>query len=195
LFLSYLLLGYLIGSIPFSQFVASWRVGADLRISGYQNVGAYNVINLAGARWGFLAGFLDASKGFVTLSMVHALGAPFPTYLWAGLFVVLGHNYPVWLGFKGGKGIAVVIGLMFWIVPIETVIAVGVGFIVFFWVRLVFVSVGVGFGALILSSLLFQHFPYIQWLIYGIGILIGLAYLPRFLRWLRLKRMHPTISE
>jgi len=177
-------LGYVIGSIPFSQMIAHWRSGADLRVHGYRNVGAYNVVRTVGISWGLLAGLLDAGKGMVVLAMAHGLGISHPLDHYMGLCAVVGHNYPIWLGFKGGKGVMVIVGLLFWTAPLETVLAVMISFAVFWMVRFVYMSVACGTVVLILLTRYFDHFERIQILIYGAMILIGLAYLPRFLHWL-----------
>ena len=177
-------LGYFLGSIPFSQIIARTRAGVDLRVDGYRNVGAYNVVLTTGVKWGLLAGLLDAGKGIAILAIVKELGLVHPLADLVGLCAVLGHNYPVWLKFKGGKGVMVIAGLLFWAVPLETFLAVLTSFAVFQVVRLVNISVFSGFIVIIALALLFQHYESIQLLIYGTVALIGLAYLPRFARWL-----------
>lgn len=177
-------LGYFVGSIPFSQMIARWRAGVDLRQTGYRNVGAYNVLRAAGIHWGLLAGLLDAGKGISAIAIVTLLGLTHPFDHLAGLCAVLGHIYPVWLGFKGGKGVMVAVGLLFWVVPWETILAVVAAFVAFRIVRLVNVSVSCGFVLLISLSLIFHRYTDIQLLVFGAVALIGLAYLPRFIRWL-----------
>jgi len=177
-------LGYLVGSIPFSQIIAKMKSGLDLREAGYRNVGAYNVVRTTGLSWGLLAGSLDAGKGIAVLILVGALGVDQSLVNLAGLCAVLGHNYPVWLRFKGGKGVMVIAGLLFWVVPLETMLATAISFAMFRMVRLVNVSVASGFVVIIILTWLFQHYERIEILIFGAMTLIGLAYLPRFVRWL-----------
>ena len=189
LLLLYSFLGYCIGSIPFSQLIAQWRAGVDLRTSGYRNVGAYNVIHTIGFAWGLLAGILDTSKVLITMVFMHTLGVTFQTSLWVGLCVMAGHNFPVWLGFQGGKGVSVLIGLMFWVVPLETLIALGIAVLVFAFVGRVNISVALAYIGLMLFAVAWHHYNKIQVLLYGSIPLIGLAYLPRFIRWLGMKRI------
>jgi glycerol-3-phosphate acyltransferase PlsY len=102
-------LGYLVGSIPFA-FLLSRRRGVDLRRVGSGNVGATNVLRTSGVPLAVAATVLDALKGSVAVLV--AAVAPGPaTPVAAGLASVIGHIYPVWLGFKGGKGVATAAGV------------------------------------------------------------------------------------
>jgi acyl phosphate:glycerol-3-phosphate acyltransferase len=108
-----LVLSYLLGSIPFGL-IFGWLAGAgDIRKIGSGNIGATNVLR-TGKRWAALATLLaDAGKGYVA---VRVAGEYFGIQLFpvlAGLGVVLGHMFPVWLHFKGGKGVATFIGVLF----------------------------------------------------------------------------------
>lgn len=112
-----LLLSYLLGSIPFSQIVGKLAKGVDLRKTGTRNVGGVNLIMNAGFGWGLLGGALDVLKGAAAMWMTQELfKVPFPQSLLAGLAVVAGHDWSIWLGFKGGKGIATMGGVLAWVV-------------------------------------------------------------------------------
>lgn len=118
------IIAYFIGSIPFSFLITKWRTGVDLRASGNKNVGGLNAMLQVGFGWGFLAGFLDYSKGL--LCIVLALVLPFSDeaifgeglyyemswhkfiYIFVCMGVILGHNYPIFLNFEGGRGIAAI---------------------------------------------------------------------------------------
>ena len=128
-----ILAGYLAGSIPFGLLIAKAR-GVDLRHSGSGNIGATNVFRCVGKGWGVLALLLDAVKGFLPayafpLWLPRFTGAPAPVWMGVacGLAAVAGHNWPVWLGFKGGKGVATSAGMALGIAPG----AVGIGFAAF----------------------------------------------------------------
>lgn len=124
--------GYLAGSIPFGLLIAKMR-GVDLRHSGSGNIGATNVFRCVGKSWGVLALLLDALKGFVPAfffpRVLPAMGTAVPAWLGiaCGLAAVAGHNWPVWLGFKGGKGVSTSAGMALGIAPA----AVGIGLAVF----------------------------------------------------------------
>jgi len=119
-------LAYLLGSIPFSYVVARAFGVPDVRKVGSGNVGASNVMRSAGVGAGLLAFGLDALKG--TLAVLLALrldgGASVPSL--AALCALLGHVYPVWLGFRGGKGVATGAGAFFPLAPLATAVALGV---------------------------------------------------------------------
>lgn len=121
------LLGYTIGSIPFSFLVARLFGVNDVRTVGSGNVGATNVMRSAGKGPGLVALILDGLKGAVTVWIARGLSGSEAEVCTAGLFAVIGHLYPVWLGFRGGKGVATGAGLFIPIAPT----ALGVAVIVF----------------------------------------------------------------
>lgn len=119
-------LGYAVGSIPFSFLVARLFGVKDVRTVGSGNVGATNVMRSAGKGPGILALFLDGSKGAVTVLIARALTGSEVEVCVAGLCAVIGHLFPVWLGFRGGKGVATGAGLFIPLAPFALVIAIGV---------------------------------------------------------------------
>ena len=119
---------YLTGSIPFSFLVARVFGVRDVRTVGSGNVGATNVMRSAGRTAGILAFLLDASKGALAAVAVQQLeGASSALAPLAGAAAVLGHMYPVWLGFRGGKGVATGAGAFLPLAPAAT----GIGLIAF----------------------------------------------------------------
>ncbi|MBL8849709.1 MAG: glycerol-3-phosphate 1-O-acyltransferase PlsY [Planctomycetaceae bacterium] len=110
-----LLAAYLAGSIPFSLLIARWAGGIDLRKHGSGNVGATNVARTLGFKWGLVALLLDALKGLLpTWVLPLLLFGPNSTHapVAAGLAAIVGHMFPCWLGFKGGKGVATALGVV-----------------------------------------------------------------------------------
>src|SRR5579864_2058644 len=107
-----LLIGYALGSIPFGVLFALLAGAGDVRKIGSGNIGATNVLR-TGKRWAAAATLLcDAGKGIAAVLIAQRwLGGN--AALAAGLGAFLGHIFPVWLGFKGGKGFAVFLGIMF----------------------------------------------------------------------------------
>ena len=97
--------GYLAGSIPFA-FLLARRRGVDLRRAGSGNIGAANVLRTSGVPDAVLAMCLDAAKGSVAVLVAQRLSAEPATPVAGGLAAIIGHIYPVWLGFRGGKGVA-----------------------------------------------------------------------------------------
>jgi acyl phosphate:glycerol-3-phosphate acyltransferase len=129
---------YLLGSIPFG-YLAGRLAGTDIRQAGSGNIGATNVVRLLGKRYGYPVFALDVLKGFgaVNISMLAAPGRP-PDWnspeilgILAAMSSVLGHLYPPWLKFKGGKGVATSAGALFALTPIATLIGVAIWVIVF----------------------------------------------------------------
>ncbi len=117
---------YLIGSVPFSYLVARAFGVADVRRVGSGNVGATNVMRSAGKAAGLLAFLLDALKGAAAALAVSSL-APASSVLpaLAAVLAVIGHMYPVWLGFQGGKGVATGAGAFLPLAPAATLLALG----------------------------------------------------------------------
>ncbi|MDH5507517.1 MAG: glycerol-3-phosphate acyltransferase, partial [Anaerolineae bacterium] len=122
-----IVLGYFLGSIPFTQIVAKSVKGIDLRQVGSKNVGGRNTAHNVGLGWGIFAGALDVLKGLAAMVCADKLGVPQAAQYWAGLAAIAGHNWPVWLGFRGGKGIAVTLGLLAWVAFPEALIVFFVG--------------------------------------------------------------------
>jgi acyl phosphate:glycerol-3-phosphate acyltransferase len=135
---------YLLGSIPFG-YLAGRLVGMDIRQAGSGNVGATNVVRVLGKRYGYPVFALDFLKGFgaVKISMLIAPGRPSEWNsaeifgILAAMASVLGHLYPPWLKFKGGKGVATSAGALLALTPIATLVGVGIWIVVFWLTRYV----------------------------------------------------------
>lgn len=133
------LASYVAGSIPCSLLLARFAKGIDLREHGSKNVGATNVARTLGWRWGSLALLLDALKGLlptwlVPLLLVMQSDAQPHQRVLCGLAAVIGHTCPIWLKFKGGKGVATGLGVAAVLSPWATLVAFGV-FALVFWAR------------------------------------------------------------
>jgi glycerol-3-phosphate acyltransferase PlsY len=110
------LLGYLLGSVPFA-FLLCRRRGIDLRSAGSGNVGAANVLRTSGVAAAITAMCLDSAKGSAAVLVAQAF-APGPAgAVAAGLGSIVGHIYPFWLRFKGGKGVATAAGVFVVLAP------------------------------------------------------------------------------
>lgn len=131
--------GYLAGSVPFAYLLARRR-GVDLRRTGSGNVGAANVLRTSGVPNAILAMCLDAAKGAVVVLAVQRLSAGSATVVVGGLAAVIGHLYPVWIGFRGGKGVATAAGVFVVLAPIAVAIAAA-AFALATWVTR-YISVG-----------------------------------------------------
>ena len=116
------LLGYLAGSVPFA-FLLTRPAGIDVRVAGSGNVGAANVFRTAGTRRGALVMMLDIGKGALAVALAFLTNASLPLTAATGAAAVVGHVYPVWLRFRGGKGVAVAAGVFSVLAPLATLTA------------------------------------------------------------------------
>ena len=109
-----LLAGYLIGSIPTAFLVVKRTAGVDIRQSGSGNVGGFNAFKATSSKSvGYLVGVLDGVKGLAAVFVAGLTGELVSLQMLALFGAVLGHNYPVWLRFKGGRGLATACGGLF----------------------------------------------------------------------------------
>lgn len=141
-------LAYLLGSVPFA-FLLSRRRGIDLRQVGSGNIGATNVLRTSGVRTAIIAMGLDVIKGVVAVVMTQRLTGGVGAPMAAGLASVLGHIYPIWLRFRGGKGVATAAGVFVVLTPLALGVA-SAAFVLAVWVTR-YISVGSVVGALTLA--------------------------------------------
>ena len=124
---------YLVGSIPFGYLIVRARAGSDIRESGSGGTGATNVSRQAGKWAGVLTLLLDAAKGSAAVLTARGFLAPAGNLNWtiacAAIAVVVGHIFPIWLGFRGGKGVATSVGVFLVLQPFAVALA-GVIFVV-----------------------------------------------------------------
>ncbi len=140
------LAAYAIGSIPFGLLVARLAKGVDIRTVGSGNIGATNVARSIGKSWGILVLVLDAIKGLVPTLLFPLLTMP-PgepgikhIHVLCGLATILGHMFPCWLRFRGGKGVATALGVVVVLVPFASLVATGVFALTFVIWRIVSLS-------------------------------------------------------
>ena len=133
---------YLSGSVPWALLVTRWRAGVDLRTVGSGNPGATNASRVLGKGWGFAILLLDAAKGAVPVAVLPHLFADSPRgvgffAVTCALAAVLGHVFPVWLRFRGGKGVATGLGVAVVLHPLGTLAGVAAFLLVAVPTRLV----------------------------------------------------------
>jgi glycerol-3-phosphate acyltransferase PlsY len=110
------IIGYLLGSIPFGLVLTRFAGLGDVRSIGSGNIGATNVLRTGNKKLAAATLLLDALKGTAAVLIANALFG-FEASLVAGFFAFLGHLYPVWIGFKGGKGVATYLGVILAVAP------------------------------------------------------------------------------
>lgn len=113
---SSLILAYLLGSLPFAYLI-SLRSGVDIRKVGDYNVGAFNVFRHTGFESGMATLILDISKGSAAIIIARMLNVSEIIVYLCGILAIIGHNWPIFLRFKGGRGEATVIGILFLMIP------------------------------------------------------------------------------
>ncbi len=174
--------GYLLGSIPFGYFVGR-RYGIDIREHGSGNIGATNVVRVLGKKPGYLVFICDMLKGVIAVRVVlfvaqrlieravdhgaalgglidvapvgapeqylaYVRGAATPAGIVAAIACILGHNFPVWLRFRGGKGVATTVGVLLGLMPLSLLVSAVVWVVVFYSLR--YVSLASLLAALVL---------------------------------------------
>ncbi|HEY7304154.1 MAG TPA: glycerol-3-phosphate 1-O-acyltransferase PlsY [Bryobacteraceae bacterium] len=151
------LFAYLIGGLPFGYWVVRLMLGLDIRTMGSGNIGATNVHRAAGKRAGIIVLFLDILKGLLAVWLAAWLthGSPLGMAL-AAAAVMLGHCYPAFLKFRGGKAVACFVGAFGYIAPVALLVA-AVAFVI-----VVAMSRYISLGSLMSAFL----FPFIYWWMY-----------------------------
>ncbi len=116
-------IAYLLGSIPFGYLIVRRRIGADIRQTGSGGTGATNVSRRAGKTAGILTLLLDAAKGCVAVVIAQVVSGDDWMVAAAAIAALVGHIFPVWLGFRGGKGVATAVGIFAVLAPIALLCA------------------------------------------------------------------------
>lgn len=163
-----IVIAYLLGSIPFGYLIVRARAGADIRESGSGGTGATNVSRRAGKGAGVLTLLLDTLKGAAAVLIARLIfgfsieDAGNETQSWAvagaAILVIIGHMYPVWLSFRGGKGVATGVGVFLVLVPLA-VVAAGLIFLL-----IVIATRYVSLGSIVAASTI----PLFIWLQHGL---------------------------
>jgi len=174
----FLIASYLIGAIPFGLLVGR-LAGVDIRASGSGNIGATNVARLLGRKLGVITLILDCLKGFLPIFLASRILPEGPSsqivLLLCGILAVVGHMFPIYLGFKGGKGVATGLGVFLYLSPL----AIGISCVVF--VITVALSGFVSAGSLLASGL----FPLWLWLLGEPAAAVGAGLVIAALIWVK----------
>ena len=161
------LIAYLIGSFPTVYIVGRFR-GVDIRKVGSGNVGATNVTRVLGKQFGYPVFVVDFLKGLIPLLLARTIAHRYQLdpitsdfgIAVAGIFSVVGHSYPVWLGFKGGKGVATSLGLIFgisWIAALIMCVVWIVTFKITRYVSVASISAAIALPVAMITLRLFQE--------------------------------------
>ena len=181
------LLGYFFGSFPAGYF-AGRLAGVDVRTVGSGNIGATNVLRVLGKKWGYPVFIIDALKGLIPVRLALVLANQSPTTkpyaeyfaIFAGLMAVAGHTFPVWLGFKGGKGVATSAGALIGLMPLAVPLIFIIWVVVFETTRYVSLASIIAALALPIIASLFAFWKFVDtWALIYFSILIMLLVLWR----------------
>jgi glycerol-3-phosphate acyltransferase PlsY len=143
-----IIIGYLLGSIPTAYIVSRVRKGIDIRNIGSRNMGGANVMREIGACEGVLVGLIDVAKGAGAILIAQALDIPELWVFGAGFAALVGHNFPVFARFRGGRGAATIIGIFLVLAPEAMLITLVVVAIPFFTTRKFGAALLIGFALL-----------------------------------------------
>jgi glycerol-3-phosphate acyltransferase PlsY len=173
-FIILIIFAYFLGAIPFG-FLIGKAHGKDLRLLGSGNIGATNATRALGKKWGYLCLLLDVLKGLIPMVLVPMLdlvdaqtASPGRLALWllVGCAAVLGHIFPIYLKFKGGKGVATSLGIVLGLWPYYTLCGLGVfaiwlvTLLIWRYVSLSSILAAVSFPVLLLLSILILDKPW-----------------------------------
>ena len=158
-----ILLSYLLGSIPCGYIVGHLAGGVDIRAVGDGNMGAANVFREIGARAGIAVALADVAKGMLAITMAMVLNVSMAVLLIAGLAAVIGHNWPIYIGFRGGRGESTTIGVLLVLMPKAMLIQLAVAAMPFLATR----------NVVFASAFLFIPLPLVVWLLGLPGLFIA----------------------
>ncbi len=181
-----LAIGYLLGSIPFTHIIAKLVAGVNLRQVGSRNVGTRNLSRTVGFGWGVLGGALDFGKGAAAMWIATAIDAPYPLRLAAGIAAVVGHNWPVWLRFLGGKGLATAMGAAATVAFFpEWLIMFAIGWLALKLSNDIILTAVVGFAAMLIALQFFGQSIEVTYFILSLAVVVLIAAIPDALQKLR----------
>jgi glycerol-3-phosphate acyltransferase PlsY len=189
-----LLFAYLIGSVPSAVWIGKALYGIDVREYGSGNAGATNTFRVLGKRAGIPVLLMDISKGYLALQLASLFGHYLPGTqqyvnfkLALGIAALLGHIYPVFAGFRGGKGVATLLGILLGVQPVAAIICAGIFFAMLLFTH--YVSLGSMTAALaypfIIMLVLEETIPSVNIFAMSVSILVLITHQKNIERLLR----------
>lgn len=154
------LFSYLIGSVPIG-YLLGWLGGIDVRKAGSGNIGATNVARVVGKMQGILTLAGDAAKGFLPVFIAARLELGPGTIAWVAAAAFLGHLYPVFLKFQGGKGVATALGIFLGLAPVVTLLLFAIFVLVVLISRVVSLGSIAAAGSAPVALWLFSYPPFV----------------------------------
>jgi glycerol-3-phosphate acyltransferase PlsY len=160
-----IIIGYLLGSIPTAYIVSRIRKGIDIRTVGSGNMGGANVMRQIGTHEGVFVGLFDIAKGAGAILIAQGLNVPELWVYGTGFAALVGHNFPVFAGFRGGRGSATIIGIFLVLAPKAILVTLAIVAIPFFTTHKFTGAIIIGFAL----------FPLFVWLLEGSLALVRYA--------------------
>jgi glycerol-3-phosphate acyltransferase PlsY len=164
-----IIIGYLLGSIPTAYIVSRLRKGIDIRNVGSRNMGAANVMREIGTPEGIFVGLIDIAKGAGAILIAQTLNIAELWVFGAGFAALVGHNFPVFVGFRGGKGTATIIGIFLVLAPQAMLVMLVIVGIPFFTTRKFSAAILIGIALVVVGFVLL---PLFIWLFEGSLMLV-----------------------
>ena len=164
-----IIIGYLLGSIPTAYIVVRKRKGIDIRNVGSRNMGAANVVREIGIYEGVFVMLIDIAKGAGAILIAQTLNISELWIFGAGFAALVGHNFPVFAGFRGGKGSATVIGIFLVLAPLSMLVTFVIVAIPFFATRKFSAAILIGIALVVVAFVLL---PLFIWLFEGSLMLV-----------------------
>ncbi len=130
-----IIISYLLGSIPTAYLAGRIVAGRDIRRMGDENAGAANVYRELSPRAGVIVGIIDAAKGAMVIFIAQVANMSQVVVLFTGVAAVIGHNWPVFLGFRGGRGVSTTLGILFVLVTLPMLILTLPTLLILIWKR------------------------------------------------------------
>jgi glycerol-3-phosphate acyltransferase PlsY len=156
-------LGYFLGSVPTAYLAGRIFKGVDIRQIGDGNMGAANAYRQLGPKIGFMVGIVDAAKGALAVLIALAVNAPQAVVLLTGAAAVFGHNWPIFLGFRGGRGESTTIGVLLAVITVPMLIVAAPAILAHFILR----------DTTKAAAVIFVPLPFLCWMLGLSGVLIA----------------------
>lgn len=164
--------GYLLGSIPFGLLITRLAGLGDIRQIGSGNIGATNVLRTGRKDLAFATLLLDSFKAGIAVLLIASISGERNVGLVAGAFAFVGHCYPIWLGFKGGKGVATYAGLLVFASPLALAVGAPIWLILFALTRISSLAALTAAAVVPLGAYLLGETQFATFLLLGLSVLV-----------------------
>ncbi|MCH9751792.1 MAG: glycerol-3-phosphate 1-O-acyltransferase PlsY [Alphaproteobacteria bacterium] len=164
--------GYLLGSIPFGLLITRMAGLGDIRHVGSGNIGATNVLRTGRKDLAFATLLLDSFKAGLAVLLIASISGERNVGLVAGAFAFVGHCYPIWLGFKGGKGVATYAGLLVFASPLALAVGAPIWLILFAVTRISSLAALTAAAFVPLGAFLLGETQFATFLLLGLSVLV-----------------------